>query len=104
VGGYSLLAALLVWIYFPWKPMVFLLFLLLLALIAMNQQFYVFLAGKQGKFFALAAIPFHFLYFFSSGVAFLLEFTRYQAFRIFGLSRRRGGAPMKKPAPKDAAQ
>ena len=104
VGGYSLLAALLVWIYFPWKPMVFLLFLLLLALIALNQQFYVFLAAKQGKFFALAAIPFHLLYFFSSGVAFLIEFARYQALRIFGFSRRRGGVAMKKPVPKDAAQ
>jgi hypothetical protein len=104
VGGYSLLAALLVWIYFPWKPMVFLLFLLLLALIALNQQFYVFLATKQGKFFALAAIPFHLLYFFSSGVAFLLEFARFQALRIFGFSLRRGGVPLKKPAPKDVAQ
>jgi hypothetical protein len=104
VGGYSLLAALLVWIYFPWRPMVFLLFLLLLALIALNQQFYLFLAAERGKLFAIAAIPFHLLYFLSSGVAFLIEFTRFQVLRIFGFSRRRGGVPMKKPASKDAAQ
>jgi glycosyltransferase involved in cell wall biosynthesis len=104
VGGYSILAALLVWVYFPWKPMVFLLFLLLLALIALNQQFYVFLAAKQGKFFALASIPFHLLYFFSSGVAYAIEFARFQTLRIFAFSRRQGEVPSKKPASKDAPQ
>jgi hypothetical protein len=43
VGGYSLVAAGLVWIYFPWKPMVLLLLLLLLGIIVANQQFYLFL-------------------------------------------------------------
>ena len=104
VGGYSLLVALLVWVYFPWKPMVFLLFLLLLALIALNQQFYIFLAAKRGKLFAIAAFPFHFLYFFSSGVAFLLEFTRFQTLKVIGFLRRREGVRIKTSAPKDAAQ
>ncbi len=103
VGGYSLLTAIMVWIYFPWKPVVFLLFLLLLALVALNQQFYLFLAAKRGRFFALAAIPFHLLYFFSSGVAFLIEFTRFQALRFFGSPRSRNRVPLKKQSTNDAA-
>jgi glycosyltransferase involved in cell wall biosynthesis len=104
VGGYSLLVAIMVWVYFPWKPMVFLLFLLLLALIVLNQQFYLFLAAKRGKLFAIAAIPFHFLYFFSSGIAFLLEFARFHVLRIFGFLRRREEVPVKKPALKDMSR
>jgi hypothetical protein len=98
VGGYCLLAAVLVWIYFPWKPMVFLLFFLLLGLIALNQQFYLFLAAERGKFFALAAIPFHLLYFFSCGVAFLIELTRLQVRKVLGLSRNQEAAGSKEAA------
>lgn len=98
VGGYSLLAVVLVWVYFPWKPMVFLLFLLLLGLIAANQQFYLFLATERGNFFALAAIPFHLLYFFSCGVAFLIELVRFQSRRAFRILR------VAKPAHKKEAE
>jgi hypothetical protein len=91
VGGYSLVAAGLVWIYFPWKPMAFLLLLLLLGLVWANQQFYLFLAAERGKFFALAAIPFHLLYFFSSGVAFLIVLVKLQFDRLFGSARRPAG-------------
>jgi len=82
VGGYCLVAAALVWVYFPWKPMALLLLLLLLGLVVANQQFYLFLAARRGKFFALAAIPFHLLYFFASGVAFLIELVRFQVGRL----------------------
>jgi GT2 family glycosyltransferase len=91
VGGYSLVAAGLVWIYFPWKPIAALLLLALLGLVAANQQFYLFLAAERGKFFALAAIPFHLLYFFSSGVAFSIELVRFQAGRLWGSARGRAG-------------
>ena len=47
-----------------------------LTLVALNKQFYLFLAGERGKLFALAAIPFHLLYFASSGMAFLLASIR----------------------------
>jgi glycosyltransferase involved in cell wall biosynthesis len=36
----------------------------------LNNGFYVFLAEKRGKFFALAAFPFHLLYHFYNGVSF----------------------------------
>ncbi len=100
VGGYSLMAAVLVWIYFPWKPMVFLLFLTLLALIVLNQQFYVLLAAERGKFFALAAIPFHLLYFLSSGIAFLIGLIKFKFERIFRSSKNPKANLKEETAPK----
>jgi hypothetical protein len=91
VGAYSLVAAGLVWMYFPWKPMAILLPLLLAGLLLANQQFYLFLAAERGKFFAVAAIPFHLLYFFSSGVAFLLELVRFHIGKLLGLKRGQQG-------------
>jgi glycosyltransferase involved in cell wall biosynthesis len=38
----------------------------------LNNRFYVFLAEKRGRFFALAAFPFHLLYHFYNGVSFLM--------------------------------
>jgi glycosyltransferase involved in cell wall biosynthesis len=92
VGGYGLVAAGLVWIYFPWKPLALVLLLLLLGLLVANQQFYLFLAAKRGKLFALAAIPFHLLYFFSSGVAFLIVLVRFRAGKLWGSAGRRAAA------------
>jgi GT2 family glycosyltransferase len=89
VGAYSLVAAGLVWMYFPWKPMAILLPLLLAGLLLANQQFYLFLAAERGKFFAVAAIPFHLLYFFSSGVAFLIELVKFHVGKLLGLKGAR---------------
>jgi hypothetical protein len=44
----------------------------LLVVVALNQEFYFFLANHKGRLFALAAIPFHLLYFVSGGLAFML--------------------------------
>jgi hypothetical protein len=38
----------------------------------LNNGFYVFLAQKRGRFFALAAFPFHLLYHFYNGVSFVM--------------------------------
>ena len=99
-GGYSLVAAALVWIYLPWTPMAFLLLLFLLGILVANQQFYLFLAAERGKFFALAAIPFHLLYFFSSGVAFLIEWARFRVDRPL----RGRAAPIERTTAKVAAR
>jgi glycosyltransferase involved in cell wall biosynthesis len=49
-----------------------------LALIGlMNSQFYIFLAGKRGVGFMLAAIPFHLLYHFYNGLSFLIGSARH---------------------------
>jgi hypothetical protein len=57
-------------VYLPLHPLFLILALLVLAVIVLNNQFYVFLAGKRGGLFALAAVPFHLLYHFYNGVSF----------------------------------
>jgi len=47
-------------------------FALLALLGLMNTQFYIFLAGKRGVTFMLAAIPFHLLYHFYNGLSFII--------------------------------
>ena len=46
-------------------------------LIALNSQFYVFLAAKRGRWFALAAVPFHLLYHFYNGISFGIGLLRH---------------------------
>jgi len=38
----------------------------------LNNRFYLFLAQKRGRLFAVAAFPFHLLYHFYNGVSFVL--------------------------------
>jgi hypothetical protein len=78
IGAYCLLVIAFVWIYLPMHPLGTAFLVILLTLVALNKQFYLFLAGSRGKMFALAAIPFHILYFVSSGVAFALAMVRYR--------------------------
>ena len=49
----------------------------LLAVVLLNTQFYLFLAAKRGRSFALAAIPFHLLYHFYNGLSFVAGTIRY---------------------------
>ena len=65
--GWSVLLAVL---YMPVNSLLFLWFIVLATLGVMNSQFYLFLAGKRGFSFALAAIPFHLLYHFYNGISF----------------------------------
>jgi hypothetical protein len=77
VGGYCLLLIAFVWLYLPHHKPGTIWLVAMLTLVVLNKQFYLFLAGTKGKLFALAAIPFHMLYFISSGLAFLLALVRY---------------------------
>jgi glycosyltransferase involved in cell wall biosynthesis len=88
VGGYCILVMALVWIYFPWAPIGCVFLLLMLTLVVLNAQFYMFLAGNRGKLFALAAIPFHLLYFASSGVAFGVALVSHAYGKLTNRSRR----------------
>ncbi len=63
--------------YFPNHSLTFLFFLLAACLGLLNTQFYLFLAAKRGIFFALAAIPFHMLFHFYNGIAFLIGAIRF---------------------------
>jgi len=50
---------------------------ILISLGVMNGQFYIFLAGKRGVAFMLAAMPFHLLYHFYSGMSFIVGVSHY---------------------------
>jgi glycosyltransferase involved in cell wall biosynthesis len=58
--------------YLPPHGIVFASFMILATLGLLNSTFYLFLAGKRGVLFMLAAIPFHLLYHFYNGVSFLV--------------------------------
>jgi hypothetical protein len=70
----SLLAVAL---YLPAHPLILVSFSVLLSLALLNSQFYIFLAGKRGLAFMLAAIPFHLLYHFYNGISFLIGVVRH---------------------------
>ena len=84
IGGYCLLLIAFVWLYLPMHKLGTVFLVILLALVALNKHFYLFLAGERGRLFALAAIPFHLLYFASSGLAYLLAFALYWLGRLNG--------------------
>jgi len=63
--------------YLAYHHLMLLCFIILLALGLLNSQFYLFLAGKRGISFMLAAIPFHLLYHFYSGVSFIIGFVNH---------------------------
>jgi GT2 family glycosyltransferase len=83
VGGYCLLVFVCVTYYLPWHRLRFLFLITLLTLVVLNKQFYLFLAGREGKFFALAAIPFHVLYFVYSGMGFMVAMFRHGLYKLY---------------------
>jgi glycosyltransferase involved in cell wall biosynthesis len=56
----------------PNHRLVYSFFLVLVLVIVLNNQFYVFLSAKRGRFFMLAALPFHLLYHLYNGVSFTI--------------------------------
>jgi hypothetical protein len=76
-AGFFVVTALLMTAHFPKDPVVFACFAVVAAIIALNNQFYLFLAAKRGRPFALAAIPFHLLYHFYNGVSFAVGLARH---------------------------
>ena len=76
-AGFFVTVLLLTMAHFPKDPVVFACFAVVAAIIALNNQFYLFLAAKRGRPFALAAIPFHLLYHFYNGFSFAAGSVRY---------------------------
>ena len=68
-------------------------FLGLSVVIMLNSQFYLFLAAKGGRLFALAAIPFHLLFHFYNGISFLIGLARYSLRRAATAPRDAVSAP-----------
>jgi len=97
VGGYCLLVMVCVTFYLPWHALRFLFLVIMLTVLVLNKQFYLFLAGEKGKFFALAAIPFHLLYFVYSGVGFMVALLRYSLGKVYRPDAKvKGAVPLAK--------
>lgn len=64
-------AAFAIW-QLPSDPLIYGCFLLLAIAVALNNQFYLFLAEKRGHAFAVAAVPFHLLYHLYNGISFIV--------------------------------
>lgn len=90
LGIYMAGAAVFILQFLPHSYLVLAFFSAVVALVALNHKFYVFLAIKRGRLFALTAIPFHLLYHFYNGISFGIGLARH--------SLRQARAP-KTPAP-----
>jgi GT2 family glycosyltransferase len=63
--------------YLPAHHLILACFAVLTLLGLLNSQFYIFLAGKRGISFMLAALPFHLLYHFYNGLSFMIGVVRH---------------------------
>jgi glycosyltransferase involved in cell wall biosynthesis len=84
---YGALSVLFILTYLPGNAVIGALFLVLIALVVLNNQFYLFLAAKRGRGFAVAAIPFHLLYHFYNGISFAAGLLRFSWRNLTGRGR-----------------
>jgi len=77
---YLLIIALLGSFYIPW--LLIMVFLPLLLLLFLNRDLYWFFNQKRGIFFMLKTIPWHWFYFFYSGLGFMIGLIAYSFNRI----------------------
>lgn len=77
LGAYILGAIGFMVTYFPAHMLIFGFFLVAAVIVILNNQFYLFLAAKQGRLFALAAVPFHLLYHLYNGISFMVGLAHY---------------------------
>src|SRR5262249_913325 len=78
-GSYLALSILFFLTYMPRGLLILGLAFTALLIVILNNQFYLFLAARRGRFFALAAIPFHLLYHFYNGISFIVGALRWAA-------------------------
>lgn len=76
-GVYLLSTVLFIFTYLPKQIPVFCFFFVLAVVAAINLQFYLFLAKRWGRLYALAAIPFHLLYHLYNGISFIAGTLRF---------------------------
>jgi len=100
-GAFLLLTIAFVITCLPNHPLVFGLFAILMTLILLNSHFYMFLARKRGRLFALAAIPFNLMFHFYNGVSFAAGMAKH--YLRERERERRAKAPLIQPAEKSVA-
>ena len=65
-----------------WPALLLLIPVLTLLLIWLNRSFYTFLQAKRNTWFAIKAMPWHWLYFFYSGLSFIVGIFLYGILRL----------------------
>jgi glycosyltransferase involved in cell wall biosynthesis len=85
---FAAVSVLMIFTYLPGSTLLAVFILVLISLIVLNNQFYVFLASRRGRAFAVAAVPFHLLYHFCNGISFTAGLMRH-SWRSW---KRRGAA------------
>lgn len=75
--AYAAVTTLFIVTYLPGHFLTLAFALVFIALLILNNEFYIFLAAKRGKPFAVAAIPFHLLYHFYNGISFSVGLLRH---------------------------
>ena len=73
----------------PERPLTLGFFLVLMTIVILNNRFYIFLAAKRGRLFAVGAVPFHLLYHVYNGLSFGMGLCRYAALSILSRARQR---------------
>lgn len=68
----------------PRHPLILAFFLVAVGIVVLNNRFYLFLAARRGRLFALAAVPFHLLYHLYNGISFVAGLIRYAWRRATG--------------------
>jgi glycosyltransferase involved in cell wall biosynthesis len=76
--------------YLPGQPLMLGFYSVFALIMIFNNQFYIFLAAKRGKLFAVAAVPFHLLYHLYNGISFTVGLCRH-TFRTLASRARRWG-------------
>ena len=77
LGGYILVAIAFMVSRLPAHMLIFAFFVIAALIVTLNNQFYLFMAARQGRVFALAAVPFHLLYHLYNGISFIAGLAHY---------------------------
>ncbi len=80
ISVYLLVIALLGAFYASW--LLYLAILSTIVIIVLNWDFYRFFVNKRGLYFTIKILPWHWLYFLYSGLAFSIGFARYQGRKL----------------------
>jgi len=78
----------------PRHPLILAFFLVAVVIVILNNRFYLFLAARRGRLFALAAVPFHLLYHLYNGISFAAGLIRYLWRRLTGRFRPPAPGPI----------
>jgi cellulose synthase/poly-beta-1,6-N-acetylglucosamine synthase-like glycosyltransferase len=70
--------------YLPAHPLILAFLTIFAAMVVLNNEFYIFLAAKRGRLFAVAAVPFHLMYHLYNGISFVVGVCRFAVRSLAG--------------------